>query len=192
MKIQQLPFMHFMVRVDEETESYLVTPTDIDGGVGGEFVVPLTNEGDLFPVYQFHYSLYLGNGEYFPSKERQELFLGYAPTIPTEKRTHLLLTFGLIERSAEFWLQRKFLGPPFFWVDLPRALHTNGELLFPILRRVSRGSNLRYRGKARHKDFERPFAELEPTEPRLFDRLLDEFLISVIGCSRNKSKGGIA
>jgi hypothetical protein len=91
------------------------------------------------------------------------------------------LTFGLIDRSAEFWLPREFWGPPFFWVDLPRALRSKGELLFPILHRVPRRSPLRYGGKAQHRDFKHAFAELEPTEPKFFDRLLDEFHISIIG-----------
>jgi hypothetical protein len=176
--------MHFMVRVDEETESHLVTPSEVDGGAGGEFFVPLTDDGELFPVYQFHYSVYLGNGEYFPNKEGRESFHGFAATLPTERRTHLLMTFGLIDRSAELWLPREFWGPPFFWVDLPRALRSKGELLFPILRRIPRRSPLRYGGKAQHKDFKHSFAELEAMEPKLFDRLLDEFHISIIGFDR--------
>ncbi len=181
MKVQQLPFMHFMVRIDEETESHLVTPTEIEDGVGGEFFVPLTEVGELFPVYQFHYSIYLGNGDFFPNKEGKEPFRGFAAAIPMERRTHLLLTFGLIDRSAELWLPREFWGPPFFWVDLPRALRSKGEVLFPILRRVQRRSVFRYKGRAQHKDYKHAFAELEPIEPRLFDRLLDEFHISIIG-----------
>jgi hypothetical protein len=175
---QKLPFLHFMVRIENGRKSYLLAASEVEEAVGGHLVAPIADDGELFPVYQFHYSLYLGNGKYFPDGEGKKLFQGSGLTLPTEERKHLLLTFGAIDVESwplsDIWGQAFLFGPP-------RALRSRSEFLLPVLRRVPRQSPLRYGGKLKQKDFGHLFAELEPTDPKVFDRLLEEFHISIIG-----------
>lgn len=171
MKGEQIPFMHFMARVEVGRETRLLTPCEAEENVGGQFFVPVAEEDGLFPVYQFHYSMYLGNGLHQPIGQGGKPLRGFGFTFPQEQRTHVLLTFEPMPPGPES--------------RLPRGLRTpRGEFLMPVLRRVPRQMPIRYGGTTKHRDFEHLFAELEPTEPQLLDRLLDEFRISIIGCAR--------
>lgn len=172
-----LPFMHFMVRVDNGRKSRLLAPSEAEDVAGGQFVVPLDDGREFFPVYQFHYSLYLGEGKFFPDENGRKLFRGFGLTLPTDRRSEVLLTFRTIEDPAQLWV-------PELWGPV-RALRAHGEFLLPVMRRVPRRPAIRYGGKMKHKDFRRLFAEVEPTDPKILDRLLDEFHISLIGFDAN-------
>src|SRR5437016_6301158 len=78
--IEKLPFIHFMVRIEAGRESHLLTASEAEEGTGGQFFVPLGDDGDLFPVYRFHYSLYLGNGNYLENGADGKIFQGFGLT----------------------------------------------------------------------------------------------------------------
>jgi hypothetical protein len=181
MKTENLPFLHFMVRVGSGRESGLVSPSEVkeNAGPGGIFVAPLQKDRRFFPAYRFHFSIYLGNGEYLPNERRAKLFSGIAVAVRIEGRDHLLLTFEVP------WPGRAWPGPWWpeeFWFRVPGVLRTQEEFLLPMFRRVARRAPVRYAGSLRHRDFQFAFAELEPTEPEILDALLDELRISLIGC----------
>ncbi len=94
MRIQDLPFLHFMVRLGSGGQRRLVAPMEVeDAHSGGRFVAPLAADGHFFPVYRFHFSVYLGNGEFVKHHQQKALFDGLAVAAVIERKEHLLLTF---------------------------------------------------------------------------------------------------
>ncbi len=175
MRIQDLPFLHFMARLGSGRESRLVAPMESeDAQSGGSFVAPLAADGHFFPVYRFQFSIYLGQGVFVEHDRQKGLFNGLAVAALIGRREHLLLTFEL--PGPEPW------WPYEFWPRLPRILRYNDEFFLPYFRRVPRRRPALYGGHFRHRDFQFGFVELEPTEPRVLDEILDRFLISLIGC----------
>ncbi len=176
MRIDTLPFLHYMVRIDEGKETRLLSPIEVDdnSATGGSFVAPIQSGGELLPAYRFHFSIYLGHGEFVKDRDRKRLFSGIALTLQRGRKDHLLLTFGL-PWPEPFW-------PPHFWHHLPDVLRAENEFVVPLLQRVPRRSPLRYGGAMTHPDFEHGFAELEPSDRRMLDVMLERFRISVIGC----------
>jgi hypothetical protein len=176
MRIDTLPFLHYMVPMDMGKETRLVSPLEVDDktATGGCFVAPVQQDGALLPAYRFHFSIYLGHGEFVKDREHKRLFSGIALSLQLERKDHLLLTFGL-PWPEPFW-------PPHYWHHLPDVLRAENEFLVPMLQRVPRRPTMRYGGSLKHRDFEHSFAELEPRERRMLDVLLERFRISVIGC----------
>jgi hypothetical protein len=107
-------------------------------------------------------------------QQKKALFNGVAVADQIERKDHLLLTFEL--PGPEPWC------PYDFWPRLPRVLREHDEFYLPLFRRVPRRTPLRYEGSFKHRDFDHEFAEIEPTEPKVLDEILDRFLISIIGC----------
>jgi hypothetical protein len=176
MNIDALPFIHFMTRVGSGRDVQLVNPSEADDftEAGGSFVAPVGPNGAFQPAYRFQFSIYFGGGEFLAVQGQKSLFNGVAFPIQTERRPVLLLTFEL-PGPDEPWF-------PFLWPYLPRVLRRQHEFVTPMLQRVPRRTALRYSGHYLHADFQSRFVELEPTDPNVFDQLLDEFQISVIGC----------
>jgi hypothetical protein len=176
MKIDGLPFLHYMVQIDATKEARLLSPREVNGIAvsGGSFVAPLQSDGQLAPAYPFHFSIYLGHGEFVKDRERKRLFSGIGITLQLDRTDHILLTFGL-PWPEPFW-------PPHYWHHLPDVLRAENEFIVPLLRRVPRRPLLRYGGSMEHPDFERDFVELEPNERETLDVLLERFRISIIGC----------
>ena len=176
MNIDALPFLHYMVRIDGGSEPRLLSPSEVEDNTttGGSFVLPVQGDGELLPAYRFHFSIYLGHGEFVKDRDRKRLFSGIALTFQMERRDHLLLTLGL-PWPEPFW-------PPHFWHHLPDVLRAENEFVVPLLRRVPRRSRTRYGGSMKHRDFEHRFAEMEPRERDMLDVILERFRISVIGC----------
>jgi hypothetical protein len=176
MRIDTLPFLHYMVRINGGNETRLLSPIEADenSASGGSFVAPVQRDGELLPAYRFHFSIYLGHGEFVKDRDRKRLFSGIALTLQMGRTDHLLLTFGL-PWPEPFW-------PPHFWHHLPDVLRAEKEFVVPLLRRAPRRSLLRYGGSMTHPDFEHSFAELEPSERGILDVILERFRISIIGC----------
>jgi hypothetical protein len=175
MRIQDLPFLHYMVRVGSGRGSHLVSPMEAETTAsGGVFVAPLQSDGGFFAAYHFHFSIYLGEGEFVKQRTKKAIFSGVAAGMQLKGREHVLLTF-------------EFPGPePWFWYDLsprlPRVLKYEDEVFLPLFRKVPRRGPLNYAGRFRHKDFACKFVELEPTEPQILDDILFRLHISLIGC----------
>ncbi|HZZ81662.1 MAG TPA: hypothetical protein VFE62_24385 [Gemmataceae bacterium] len=175
MTIQELPFLHFMVRFGAGRNSHLVAPMEAeDAHSGGSFVAPLAANGRFFPVYRFHFAIYLGQGEFVKDNQTKMLFNGLAIATLFDRREHLLFTFEL--PGPEPW------WPFEFWPRLPRVLRHHDEFYLPYFRRVPRRGPVLYGGGFHHQDFKYAFAEIEPTEPKILDEILNDFLISLIGC----------
>ena len=176
MRIDELPFLHYMVRVNDGKEARLLSPIEVDDDTrtGGSFVAPIQQNAELFPAYRFDFSIYLGSGEFVKDREQKRLFSGIALTLQMDRSDHLLLTFGL-PWPEPFW-------PPHYWHHLPDVLRAENEFVVPLLRRVPRRRPIRYGGSMVHPDFKHDFTELEPRERTSLDVLLERFRISVIGC----------
>lgn len=175
MNTQDLSFLHFMVRVGSGRDRTLLSPMEAEeGNLGGTFVAPVRGDGRLFPAYRFHFSFYRGSGEFDQDQGHKALFDGAAVAIQIERKDHLLLTFE--QPGPESW------WPHHFWPRLPRVLRDQDGFYLPVFRRVPRRAPLRYEGNFRHRDFECKFVQLEPTEPKVLDEILDRFQISLIGC----------
>ncbi len=183
MKIDTLPFLHYMVRLGTGKNSRLVSPFEVEdkATTGGCFVAPVQEDGALLPAYRFHFSIYLGRGDFVKERDRKRLFSGIALSLQIERKDHVLLTFGL-PWPEPFW-------PPHFWHHIPDVLRVENEFFIPMLQRVPRRPPIRYGGSTKHRDFEHSFAELEPTERGMLDRLLERFRISVIGCDPHTKYG---
>jgi hypothetical protein len=175
MKIQELPFIHYLVRNGTGRDSHLLSPSEADSGAsGGSFVIPVPESGVLFASYRFHFSLFMGNGSFLKRDDRKALFHGIACAVKRHREDHLLLSFESLNREP--WWD----GPMAF--HLPRVLLDQDDFYLPFLRRTPRQTPLRYAGRLTHPDFQHAFVALEPTDPKVFDYLLDRFGISIIGC----------
>jgi hypothetical protein len=66
MRIDTLPFLHYMVRMNGSNETRLLSPIEVDdsSATGGSFVAHVQRDGELLPAYRFHFSIYLGHGEF--------------------------------------------------------------------------------------------------------------------------------
>lgn len=163
MNINELPFLHFMMIVQDGKDSWLLSPREAQG-CGGVFVAPLGDNQQLLPCYRFHYSIY-----------HDEVALSTGIAVSTSGGSDLFLIFGV--------------SPPG-----PRLYQVDDQLLIPIFRCVPQRFPLRYHGRFHHRDFGSMFAELEPVEPTILDRVLDGCSISVVGCDPHTmySNGTIA
>ena len=76
MNIDALPFLHYMVRIDGGGEPQLLSPSEVEDNTttGGSFVVPVQGDGELLPAYRFHFSIYLGHGEFVKDRDRTSPF----------------------------------------------------------------------------------------------------------------------
>jgi hypothetical protein len=141
----------------------------------GEFFAPLQPDRSLFPAYRFHFSIYIGEGTFVEEENGgKALFSGVADTAQIERRDHLILMFG-IPGSERDWF-------PHFFPPLPKLLPDHDEFYIPMLRKLPQRRALRYGGRFTHRDFDHFFAEFEPAEPKLLDKILTRFRISLIGC----------
>jgi len=175
MKIDDLPFLHFMVKIETGGESGFVSPMEIEEEIipGGFFCAPVREDANLFPAYRFHFSIYLGNGEFLKRDDRKWLFNGVAVAFRLERRDHLLLTFNGSNGDT---------GVPYSCGELPAVIRDNEELLLPMLRRVPRQAPRPYSGHLWHRDFEFKLAEFEYADEREFEVMFDKYRISIVGC----------
>jgi hypothetical protein len=176
MRIDELPFLHFMVRLGSGRKSWFVSPLDIqeDTIPGGCFTAPVSGGGRLFPAYRFHFSIYRSAGNYLEKRGSKLIFNGVAITSESHKKHNLLLTFD--GSNGDPWRPGPFPG------NLPATVKHHEELLLPMLRRVQGQASRPYRGSLRHRDFRLRFAELEYDDLKVFENLFDYYGISIIGC----------
>lgn len=148
--------MHYLVK----SKSSLVSSMEIESN-SGAFFVPTQHDGTLFPHYRFHFTIYLGNGEFFEDEQGRKLFTGVAVSAKIKRQDSLILLFG--------------------FSCLPHIpfIEENDEFVMPILELMSR-KTLNYTGSLAHADFKLSFVEL--SHPEFFDKLLENYRISVIGC----------
>ena len=175
MNISQLPFVHYLVKSTIRGDTMLVSPREIERPLNsGAFFIPTQDDGNLFPHYRFHFTIYLGNGEFIEQERGQtKLFTGVAVSARIKRRDSLILLFGL-SGPEPWWFP--------FHPHLPTLLEENGEFAIPTLERVPRKVPVKYTGTFAHQDFESTFVELRPSQPKVFDEVLLKYHISVIGC----------
>ncbi len=73
----------------------LVSPAEVEEGsfFGGCFVAPIRDDGSLFPIYRFDFSLYLGRGEFVRPQNGRTTFNGIAVSIADGSTNALHCTF---------------------------------------------------------------------------------------------------
>lgn len=188
-KITELPFIHFLAKY----ENHLLSPLEFDGPVS--FFAPIQKDDEsvsimsatpwtnqslqpikkcLFFRYRFHFSLYLGNGNFLEEHGKKKLFTGVAQTNYNEFQTGLILFFPMF--------------PMFSDQHTPMAnlITKDDEIFIPSFKSIGVSmrtiTRYKYSGKYKHKDFDHNFVELSPTDGSTFDILLNKFNISIIGC----------
>ncbi len=186
MKITDLPFLHYFVRL-EERQSDLRCPMEVEEtSCAGAFFAPVQRSGKLFANYRFHFSIYLGDGMFVEQERgKKALFTGFAASAQVERQDHLLLMFGVPGPEPWFF--------PHFFPPLPRLLEHEDEFFIPMLQRVPRKRSVKYGGLFSHRDFDLSFVELQPADPKVLDSILMHFRISLIGCdphSKYEKRGG--
>lgn len=170
-----MPFLHFLIRSGGGRNSSLLSPLEAgETSAGASFFAPLRSDGRLHPHYRFHFSIYLGEGTFLEDGHKKVLFTGVGAAPNAKRSDDLVLIFGV--PGPERWLFPQFF-PPF-----PKLLEREEEFFIPILRRTPGRRPAKYAGDLSHPDFKAAFAELQPAEPQVLDRLLGEFGISMIGC----------
>jgi hypothetical protein len=187
MNQRQLPYLHFMTKLQNGRKTGLVSPAEVEEGLflGGCYVAPVRDDGSLFLIYRFDFSLYLGRGEFRKPHDGRTTFNGIAVSIAdgTTNALHCTFEYPSVQMPTE--------APPnqpswFFQRHESRI-----EPLFRVVR--SRSSKpLHYTGSLRHRDFKNRFVELEPFKPSLLDDLLEKWGVSIIGCEPASKYGGMA
>lgn len=176
MKVADPPFLHYFVREYGGSRAGLKTPSEAHTSSGlGSFFAPVTAEGGFLPAYRFHFSIYLGQGEYRREPDgTKAIYVGVGAAAGQTPNDHLILMFGS-PGPVGVWAPQSL--PP-----LPSALSKGREFFLPILRRLPRTPLAYYDGRNAHDDFRLAFAELEPADATTLDDILDEYGISLIGC----------
>ena len=177
--LDHLPYLHFLVRTQQGREVGLISPAEVapDEFAGAFYFVPVRENGSFFPAYRFDFSIYRGKGEFLQPENGKRVFNGMAFAATEGRREVLICTFeypfGLRPSNGHADM------PLWFFEDRPSRT-------VPVFRKVSsRGKEkrLHYAGSFRHTDFKCPFVEVEPVEPTILDELLEQWGLSIVGCS---------
>lgn len=157
--MSNFPFIHYLVRSENRGKTTLVSPKEESFLHSGEFFIPIQDNGDLFSQYEFHYMIYLGKGEFVQEQGINKVFTGMAISATIKNMDTLTLLFG------------------------PHAKDKNGELFIPILERMPRKKPVKYTGIFKNKDFDYKFVELYAPSPDIFEKGLEKYGISMLGCN---------
>lgn len=160
MNSKDLPFIHYLVKKG----GGLVPPSDVDDSYhSGKFYAPIERYAQaLQETYQFHYSIYKGQGVFEEIDGKKAIYRGIAEKISigqfTSRPGHFVLMFGH---------QKTFFND-------------QGELKIARLN-IQWNELLSYQAKHTHPDHKLWFVDLEPAD-NTFDYLLETFGIAMIGC----------
>ncbi len=170
MNINHLPYIHYFVR---SKDGQLISPFEYISGMGGTFYIPLY-AGNLAPGYRFHYTIYLGNGEFLADSDGKAItFTGLAIPTRVKSTIQLLMEFNAftpiphnISKSVRHF---------------PGAVILDSELISPMFKIASK-KPITYGGECLHPDLQHDFIEVCQSNAKVFDTLLTAYGISVIGC----------
>jgi hypothetical protein len=170
-------FIHFLSRVAGGRQSHFVSPAE-PGEIpyGGGFAAPTMEDGRFFNWYHFHYSYYLGKGEFLEKGGRKRIFFGSATKTTDPRYNRETLVFSFEPTPPELFIQ---LGPSQALLRSVRGTRNCPEVPF---RRVPRRREWPYVGRLQHPDFACPFVGIEPRVPGILDEIFDKYRISIIGC----------
>lgn len=170
MNIHNLPYIHYFVR---SKDGQLISPFEYVSDVGGSFYIPLYGD-NLAPGYKFHYTIYLGNGEFYKNPdETNMIFIGLAIPIRTKNALQFLMEFNAFPPIPN--CTSKSLR------HFPGAVNIDGDLVLPMFKRINK-KTIAYGGKCQHPDLKHTFIEIGPSDNKVFDELLESYGISIIGC----------
>jgi len=177
--LDKLPYIHYLAKIHRARQTILISPAEIPAAEfnGGSFFAPVNDLGSFFPIYRFDFSIYRGQGKFLKPEQGKKVFNGMAFAAVDQRRDALICTF---EYPFGLKPSNGHANMP-LWFFEERPSHVT-----PRFRKVQsggRGKLFHYRGDLRHSDFKHPFVELELGEPAILDDLLEEWGLSIVGCS---------
>lgn len=67
--------------------------------------------------------------------------------------------------------------------ELPHFITDRDNFMLPILRRPHGAKPIIYDGDLMHRDFDKQLVQMDPIVPTIFDKILEDYYIIVVGCN---------